>query len=199
MGTPEAMYDQSGSSTWSCSLSSYGRVRKFEGHHKTDCPFRYQGQYEDSETGLYFNRFRYYSPEEGIYISQHLIRLKGGDNLYGYVHDPNEWVDELGLASRKSQFREAKRAASIPASSQHTTHRYVYDSSSENRTVYEFNVDGKKKYVVLHEEDKMGRGPHFHGADDAKGSPMDKGRYNQYDGHFPEDEEGFEKKGGCNE
>jgi hypothetical protein len=30
--------------------------------NKTMCPFRYQGQYEDAETGLYYNRFRYYSP-----------------------------------------------------------------------------------------------------------------------------------------
>ena len=26
----------------------------------------------------------------------------------------------------------------------------------------------------------MGRGPHFHGADDIKGNPFEKGRYNQY-------------------
>ncbi|EFI16444.1 Rhs family protein [Bacteroidetes oral taxon 274 str. F0058] len=40
-----------------------------------DCPFRYQGQYEDSETELYYNRFRYYSPDEGMYISQDPIEL----------------------------------------------------------------------------------------------------------------------------
>ena len=33
-------------------------------------PFRFQGQYEDEETGLYYNRFRYYSPEEGCYTQQ---------------------------------------------------------------------------------------------------------------------------------
>ncbi|GAA4027321.1 hypothetical protein GCM10022409_09090 [Hymenobacter glaciei] len=33
-----------------------------------DCPFRYQGQYEDTETGLYYNRFRYYDPKMGMYI-----------------------------------------------------------------------------------------------------------------------------------
>ena len=37
----------------------------------------------------------------------------------------------------------------------------------------------------------MGRGNHFHGADASKGSLFDKGRYNQYDGHFPEDFDGF--------
>lgn len=27
---------------------------------------------------------------------------------------------------------------------------------------------------------------HFHGADDLKGSPLEKGRYNQYPGHSPD-------------
>jgi len=97
MGTPEAMYDEDGQKSWSCELNSYGKVRNYEGQYKTDCPFRYQGQYEDRETGLYYNRFRYYSPEEGIYISQDPIRLRGGHTLYSYVKDTNGWVDVFGL------------------------------------------------------------------------------------------------------
>ena len=60
-------------------------------------PFRYQGQYEDIETGLYYNRFRYYSPESGTYISQDPIRLAGGLAFYGYVMDCNGWIDPWGL------------------------------------------------------------------------------------------------------
>jgi RHS repeat-associated protein len=97
MGTPEAMYDEDGKRSWSCELNSYGRVRSYEGQSKTDCPFRYQGQYEDAETGLYYNRFRYYSPDEGIYISQDPIKLNGGLNLYSYVQDVNKWIDPCGL------------------------------------------------------------------------------------------------------
>ena len=62
MGTPEVMYDEQGEEIWSCQLNSYGKVRSFQGAYKTDSPFRYQGQYEDGETGLYYNRMRYYSP-----------------------------------------------------------------------------------------------------------------------------------------
>ena len=40
-------------------------------------PFLYQGQYYDEEIGLAYNRFRYYSPENGTYISQDPIRLAG--------------------------------------------------------------------------------------------------------------------------
>ena len=87
MGTPEAMYDADGRKAWSCELSSYGRVRSYEGQSRTECPFRYQGQYEDVETGLYYNRFRYYSHEMGGYISHEPIRIRGGLNLYSYVFD----------------------------------------------------------------------------------------------------------------
>jgi hypothetical protein len=46
---------------------------------------------------LAYNRFRYYSLEEGVYISQDPIGLLGGCRLYGYVRDTNKWVDVLGL------------------------------------------------------------------------------------------------------
>ena len=71
----------------------------------SDCPFRYQGQYEDRETGLYYNRFRYYSPDDGVYLSQDPIRLNGGLNLYGYVRDTNAWVDVFGLQGTGTPFQ----------------------------------------------------------------------------------------------
>ncbi|MWP50417.1 RHS repeat-associated core domain-containing protein, partial [Gilliamella sp. Lep-s21] len=48
-------------------------------------PFRQPGQYEDVETGLYYNRFRYYNPESGIFISSDPISILGGLNTYAYV------------------------------------------------------------------------------------------------------------------
>ena len=61
-------------------------------------PSLYQGQYLDTETGIAYNRFRYYSPETGAYISQDPIRLEAGlTNLYAYVLDVNAWVDPWGL------------------------------------------------------------------------------------------------------
>ncbi|WP_434799142.1 hypothetical protein [Terrisporobacter vanillatitrophus] len=33
--------------------------------------------------------------------------------------------------------------------------KIVYNGTSENRTVHEFYVDGKKKYIIKHAEDKM--------------------------------------------
>ena len=66
-------------------------------------PFLFQGQYYDYETGLAYNRFRYYDPELGRYISEDPIRLEGGIAMYAYVEDVNAWVDMLGLSCSASQ------------------------------------------------------------------------------------------------
>jgi RHS repeat-associated protein len=97
LGTPFAMYNSQGNLTWQMQLDNYGAVRQGKGQAQ-DCPFRYQGQYEDVETGLYYNRFRYYSPEEGMYISQDPLGLASGVlNLYSYVSDVNSLIDVYGL------------------------------------------------------------------------------------------------------
>ncbi|WP_188726122.1 RHS repeat domain-containing protein, partial [Dickeya fangzhongdai] len=61
------------------------------------CELRYQGQVYDAETGLYYNRHRYYDPELGQYISADPIGLAGGLRPQGYVPNPFCWVDPLGL------------------------------------------------------------------------------------------------------
>ncbi|RFM25649.1 RHS repeat-associated core domain-containing protein [Deminuibacter soli] len=99
LGTPKEMYLEDGSRFWKGEMDGYGRMRIQQGELGS-CPFRYQGQYEDVETGLYYNRFRYYSAEDGIYISQDPVRLASGEaNLYSYVDDPEGAVDLLGLAT----------------------------------------------------------------------------------------------------
>jgi RHS repeat-associated protein len=96
LGTPMSMHGGGGEAVWSAELDIYGEVRKI-GVKQEDCPFRFPGQYEDEETGLYYNRFRYYDPKEGVYVSQDPIGLKGGIELYSYVKDPNIWIDRFGL------------------------------------------------------------------------------------------------------
>jgi RHS repeat-associated protein len=116
LGTPVQMYDAKGEKIWEAQLDIYGRVRTFVGRSLSDCPFRYQGQYQDSETGLYYNRFRYYDPSVGSYISQYPIRLAGDEiNLYTYVHNPNCWIDPNGLFGS--------------GSGQHTAIVNVYDTN----------------------------------------------------------------------
>ncbi len=95
LGTPLQAYDKAGNKVWEQELDIYGRQRK---RLSAFIPFKYQGQYEDAETGLYYNRFRYYDPNAGSYISQDPIGLKGGNpTLYGYVGNTNNWYDIWGL------------------------------------------------------------------------------------------------------
>lgn len=57
-----------------------------------------QGQYYDNETELAYNRYRYYSADSGMYISQDSIGLEGNmPNMYAYVRDSTTWVDPFGL------------------------------------------------------------------------------------------------------
>jgi RHS repeat-associated protein len=98
IGTPCQAYDDTGEIVWSCELDIYGKVRKLAGD-RTFIPFRYQGQYEDVETELYYNRYRYYNPDDGVYISQDPIAPMGGFRFYSYVKDPNSWIDLLGLVA----------------------------------------------------------------------------------------------------
>ncbi|HYO71060.1 MAG TPA: RHS repeat-associated core domain-containing protein [Archangium sp.] len=93
--TPEVMYDESGRRVWHASYDSYGAVGNIV--EESPCPWRWPGQYEDVETGLYYNRFRYYDPSSGRYISPDPTGVDGGLNLYAYVGDPLVMVDPLGL------------------------------------------------------------------------------------------------------
>jgi RHS repeat-associated protein len=103
LGTPIESYDEEGKKVWSRELGIYGQTRNEFGEENF-IPFLYQGQYLDTETELAYNRFRYYSPESGTYVSQDPIRLNGGDAFYAYVHNTNSWLDPFGLSGRPKVF-----------------------------------------------------------------------------------------------
>ncbi|WP_276529311.1 RHS repeat-associated core domain-containing protein [Capnocytophaga canis] len=103
IGTPLVAIDTNGVKVWERELDIYGRVRKeftsddVANRRSGFMPFLYQGQYYDKETELAYNRFRYYDPNTGNYISQDPIGLAGNNStLYGYVTDTNTWIDIFG-------------------------------------------------------------------------------------------------------
>ena len=106
LGTPTEAYDAEGNEVWSRVLDMDGNVIEETGN-KGMVPFLFQGQYYDRETGLAYNRFRYYSPKMGMYVSQDPIGLAGGIlNLYGYVDDTLSFIDILGLIKFRRNMSE---------------------------------------------------------------------------------------------
>ena len=106
LGTPQEMSDQTGAIVWTAQYKAWGEC-KSENHVKRDIwdseiitnNIRFQGQYFDEETGLHYNRYRYYSPYVGRFISKDPIGLLGGFNIYAYAPNPIQWTDALGLKS----------------------------------------------------------------------------------------------------
>ncbi|WP_341809727.1 RHS repeat-associated core domain-containing protein [Xanthomonas oryzae pv. oryzicola] len=58
---------------------------------------RFQGQYFDQETGLSYNRFRYFDEVVGLYVTQDPLGLAPSENLYDYAENPFRYIDPLGL------------------------------------------------------------------------------------------------------
>ncbi|MBF0786220.1 type IV secretion protein Rhs, partial [Muribacter muris] len=71
---------------------------QFKYPNPLDPEMLFAGQWLDSESGLAYNRFRYYDPETGNYLCLDPIGLSGGETPYAYVHNPWDWLDPLGLA-----------------------------------------------------------------------------------------------------
>jgi len=105
LGTPVEAYNEQGEEVWYRRLDMNGKLIEERSMLYTSykdyvkIPFLFQGQYYDEEIKLAYNRFRYYDPELGRYISEDPIRFESGQvNLFTYVKDTNVWIDMLGLA-----------------------------------------------------------------------------------------------------
>ncbi|KIR19624.1 putative deoxyribonuclease RhsC [Pseudomonas fluorescens] len=98
LGTPQELTTPEGEIVWSAHYRAYGQIARLD-VGKIDNPLRFQGQYFDQESGLHYNRHRYYNPDIGRYLTPDPVKLAGGINGYQYVPNPTGWVDPLGLNS----------------------------------------------------------------------------------------------------
>jgi RHS repeat-associated protein len=119
VGAPQELTDREGNIVWAADYkvwgettlrktgtdgsARYSRRRQAEPSPVLEQPFRFQGQQFDEETGLHYNRYRYYDPGVGRFISQDPIGLRGGSNLFAYAPNPMGWVDPFGLAKEKDK------------------------------------------------------------------------------------------------
>ena len=131
IGRPVQAYDDNGNVVWQADYDIYGNLRNLHGCRQF-IPFRQLGQYEDDETHLYYNRFRYYDPRIGNYISQDPIRLAGNNpTLYGYVGDCNWDIDIFGLSDSSKLGAALGPAPGV----NHDAHHIVMANSTDSRMV----------------------------------------------------------------
>ncbi|MFS4514531.1 RHS repeat-associated core domain-containing protein [Delftia tsuruhatensis] len=98
LGTPMALTDQRGLVTWAAKLDPWGNVLQEYNPQGIHQAIRLPGQHHDRETGLYYNRHRYYDPVVGSYVNQDPIGLRGGIIKTVYADNkPNKYQDPLGL------------------------------------------------------------------------------------------------------
>ncbi|NHQ88544.1 RHS repeat protein [Iodobacter sp. HSC-16F04] len=101
LGTPQTLSDENGEIAWSAEYKAWGEAQVVISEAAKEAginnPIRFQGQYADEESGLHYNRHRYYDPEIGRFISSDPIKLAGGRNLHQYAPNPIGWIDPFGL------------------------------------------------------------------------------------------------------
>lgn len=103
LNTPQMMTDENQDVVWKADYNPFGEATVDEdpdgdGKMVTN-NLRFPGQYFDEETGLHYNKHRYYDPGIGRYITSDPIGLDGGLNTYGYVSgNPIRYTDPTGEA-----------------------------------------------------------------------------------------------------
>ena len=107
LGTPQELSDDKGDIIWLSYDRAWGGnfdslykqqfVDNFAVSENELQPFKFQGQTLDIETGLHYNRFRYYDSDVGMFVQRDPIGLMGGSNTYQYAPNPTKWIDPIGL------------------------------------------------------------------------------------------------------
>ncbi len=96
LGTPRAVLSAAGAVVWLAELSAFGQATVVV--DQLPMPLRFRGQYHDPETGLHYNRFRYYAPQWGRYLTRDPLTFVAGTNHYLYAEaDPINNADVYGL------------------------------------------------------------------------------------------------------
>ncbi|MEW5295327.1 RHS element core protein [Escherichia coli] len=96
-GLPLALISEDGNTAWSAEYDEWGNQLNEENPHHLHQPYRLPGQQYDKESGLYYNRHRYYDPLQGRYITPDPIGLRCGWNMYQYPLNPIQVIDPMGL------------------------------------------------------------------------------------------------------
>jgi RHS repeat-associated protein len=94
-GSTRLLTNAAGAIAATFSYDSYGKLTSHTG--TPDTPLRWNGQYQDTDTGLYYLRARYYDPTTAQFLTRDpLVDLT--EQPYGYANaDPLNFSDPSGL------------------------------------------------------------------------------------------------------
>ncbi len=99
IGTPYVMVNDEGREVWAVRHRAWGQADALVGD-PGDCPIRFPGQWWMPETKLHYNRYRYYDPAIGAFVSQDPAGLSRARSLYFYGINPVRWIDPYGLVDK---------------------------------------------------------------------------------------------------
>ncbi|WP_423394457.1 RHS repeat-associated core domain-containing protein [Burkholderia sp. LMG 21824] len=104
-GFPVRVIDSIGAVVWEVNYTPPGDIKLVENRTDFYQPIRFQGQYYDAESGLHYNRHRYYDSHNSSFISKDRIGLAGNLNLYQFLVNSLGWIDPLGLTEHRGRIQ----------------------------------------------------------------------------------------------
>jgi RHS repeat-associated protein len=96
LDVPTELFDLAGECVWRARLDAWGDVHCERGD-RGDCPWRWPGQYDDVDVDAACQRWRWYSPQDGLFLWSDPLGAHGNASPYAYVDDPLLQIDPLGL------------------------------------------------------------------------------------------------------
>ncbi|ESF89745.1 rhsA [Salmonella enterica subsp. enterica serovar Paratyphi B str. ATCC BAA-1585] len=130
-GLPLALITPDNTVAWRGEYDEWGNLSGEENPEHLEQVIRLPGQQYDEESGLYYNRHRYYNPGQGRYITQDPIGLRGGWNLYQYPLNPLNYIDPMGLEPLllpPPRQKPASQSCTIDPTTQQPVGRFIGDS-----------------------------------------------------------------------
>ncbi len=131
-GNPQELRSSDGYAVWIGSDTTSGQQRANR-IADVECPVSFLGQWKDAETGLHYNRYRYYEPMTARYVSSDPFGLLGGGNVFQYSANPIKWADPYGLSN--------SACLNFASDEKHQQH---YEKHGE-----EFGAKSKEEYLSM--------------------------------------------------